>query len=600
MKTKLTCDEIRSDLSALLDGELPEEQRRAVEAHVASCDACRARLDKLSSTRRVLRARPAEAVPDLSHRIVAAVRAESKVIASERRVRLRIAAVAAVVAALVVATSLPGSKTPTRIAEASEIAAQLRRAARDLTSYQANYKIVEYDPASEPRALSASVWYRAPESLRIEVKPHGDGGGQDESLLVANQRAWALREPGSTRTVLHRLPFDGSIALPTDVVMPLDTLADTTAFRVVGTATVAGRDSYHLSLPYRRAVPLVASLEPGGDQRAFHPSDVVDLWLDRATWFPLAFDVRAGFSEDRALWAQRQGLPDEPGALLLNVRALEFSQPATLDPAIFRVPQEGVVSDSAFRAIGSDAVGPDAIPDDTLGLQPYRAGAAGGIRVASYSDGMSWLKVTRSRTGAAPSILKDAPEEVRLSDGRWAYYLPASDTNGRRSALLHAGQTVVVESNLPRADVLTATESIAFGGDRAPAAVERSHSQATRYLGGGGVDIRWSLHPTRLPVGYTRSASVVTRTSESRTVTTYYRRTESEFASSGIKITQSDASAGLLPSAEPAVPVHLRGVDGRWSPDPGRLEWVEGTVYRSVTVPSLDLSTATAIAKSLE
>jgi hypothetical protein len=45
-------------LSALLDGRLADRERDALEAHVASCDACRARLDALHRTRDALRSLP--------------------------------------------------------------------------------------------------------------------------------------------------------------------------------------------------------------------------------------------------------------------------------------------------------------------------------------------------------------------------------------------------------------------------------------------------------------------------------------------------------------------------------------------------------------
>ena len=39
-----TCEAVWPLLSALIDGELSEEERRTVEAHLAVCDECRARL----------------------------------------------------------------------------------------------------------------------------------------------------------------------------------------------------------------------------------------------------------------------------------------------------------------------------------------------------------------------------------------------------------------------------------------------------------------------------------------------------------------------------------------------------------------------------
>ncbi len=43
----MSCDEFNRMAGAYLDGELPEEDRRRFEEHLASCDACRTELDEL-------------------------------------------------------------------------------------------------------------------------------------------------------------------------------------------------------------------------------------------------------------------------------------------------------------------------------------------------------------------------------------------------------------------------------------------------------------------------------------------------------------------------------------------------------------------------
>jgi len=46
-----TCGWVRGRLSRLLDGELPEAQRRAAERHLAGCTACRAEREALRALR---------------------------------------------------------------------------------------------------------------------------------------------------------------------------------------------------------------------------------------------------------------------------------------------------------------------------------------------------------------------------------------------------------------------------------------------------------------------------------------------------------------------------------------------------------------------
>ncbi len=50
-------------LSALLDGELPEDQRRAVEAHLAECEVCRRNLESLRRTMDLVSGLPPRPAP---------------------------------------------------------------------------------------------------------------------------------------------------------------------------------------------------------------------------------------------------------------------------------------------------------------------------------------------------------------------------------------------------------------------------------------------------------------------------------------------------------------------------------------------------------
>jgi anti-sigma factor RsiW len=64
------CRAFDEDLSALLDGELGAERRAEVEAHVAGCPGCAARLAELHAVDGALTALPAPAVaPDLGARL---------------------------------------------------------------------------------------------------------------------------------------------------------------------------------------------------------------------------------------------------------------------------------------------------------------------------------------------------------------------------------------------------------------------------------------------------------------------------------------------------------------------------------------------------
>ena len=65
------CARWAEDLSSDLDGELTDDRRAALAAHLDSCAGCRALAAQLRALHRAVRLRPAELVPDLSERILA-------------------------------------------------------------------------------------------------------------------------------------------------------------------------------------------------------------------------------------------------------------------------------------------------------------------------------------------------------------------------------------------------------------------------------------------------------------------------------------------------------------------------------------------------
>lgn len=88
------CREWRESLGALALGQLPEEERAAIEAHLDGCPGCRAELESLAGVARLLPlANPAHfdsapaAPPSLADRVVATIRAERR---AQRRRRWRL------------------------------------------------------------------------------------------------------------------------------------------------------------------------------------------------------------------------------------------------------------------------------------------------------------------------------------------------------------------------------------------------------------------------------------------------------------------------------------------------------------------------------
>jgi hypothetical protein len=97
----MTHEQLRDRLLDLACGELAPREVREVEEHAAACEACRAELDRMRETRRIMAALPAEPAPPGGERILLAAARE----AAERR-RARRAAPRWLWGAVVAAASL--------------------------------------------------------------------------------------------------------------------------------------------------------------------------------------------------------------------------------------------------------------------------------------------------------------------------------------------------------------------------------------------------------------------------------------------------------------------------------------------------------------
>lgn len=617
------CEEMRGDLSAYIDNELERRRHLEIEEHVALCPSCAREEAALRSVRRLIRIQVVDDVPDLTAKIMARVHPVHEP-QSEWRQRLRVAAVSAAAAALVVlGASLPFGDRGTDTARADEITAEVRAAARRLQSYSASFEIVErgWHPQVPVRRMTADVDFKAPESLRLEVQDETDyptlQWPSNDVTLVATSDRWWIEEPTSCpaealpicaapttwagvierRVVTNRQPFDGMSPLPTDMIVPLETLAGE-GFRVLGRDEVGGRPAYRLQLAYRQAVPLVASLEAGGSWREFHPADRVDLWLDAQTWFPLRYEVIAGNTSDRSLWGTRRGLHDRPGAVLLTVTATGFDEPDSFSAETFQVPRSGILRDGGF--MDGDALGAPS-PGFVAGLDPYREGTtAEGHAVLTFTDGMEYLKLTQRRGRLSQDIFRSG-EELNLGDGAFAYYLPASQELGRRLEIATGERIIQMQTNLSRDTLLQVAGSLDVIGKRAPLSVEKTSGVSLRRIDPRREPPAYALEPSYLPDGYEPAAgSIATSPDGSRTFTVHYRRAEGEFDGAGIRIVQSVPIDFLPPSSEEFVEIELGRTIARWSTERGELEWIDDNVYRSIAVPSADLFTAVRIAEGLD
>lgn len=603
MRAERGCAWAREELSARLDGEASPRDADALDAHLAGCASCRRHARELEDVRRALRVQPAEKVPDLAPAIMR--RLERTAPAAPWRSRIRSATVgAAAAAAILLGASLPWGQSPRDVAAATEITNGVRAAARTLDAYDARFEIVErgWHPDVPERRMTARVRFEAPERFRLEVRdttvyPPGRWPRND-STVIANGHRWWIEETTSCPTaalpacsivarerrgIAGRQPFDGTTALPTDIVVPLETIASSGGFDVSDRETVLGRRAHRIVLDYGRALPLVTSIQAGGSWRTFSADDRVDVWIDAETSFPLRFTV------------SREGRPP-----LLDVRATSFSVPDGFTSGTFSARATGAFKPGGWTEKALSALPEWLAPRDTAGLLPYRSGTtADGKSMLTYVRGMTWLKVSAGRARPVDLGYLLTAEEIETGAG-WLYYQPADASLKRRVELFDSGFHLQLESNLSRAELLRVASSLAATGDKLPSALTTPKGSSVERVSAGAALRRapWALRPAYVPAGYGAAVAVVSRSEREESVSFFFRRSEAEYGG-GIQVTQSTPAGLLTPTSETPFLVPVGDVDARWFPERGVLEWIDGGVHTTVAVPLGDLEAATAVAAGL-
>ena len=246
-----------------MDGEhLSPRVTAALDQHLAGCSTCRAFEQRSYRLREQARFAIAPAVPDLVGPIMAAVERESQVRApartgmrvmrttGERQLRRPLfrtlaPAVAALLVGAIAGSLLVGGPFPEPGGRSAIAAAAVTRgvasAASKLSAYQANFQITEYHFSTDVpvRELSMNVWFEAPERFRLDIADHTsypDAGFTPTDLsLVVNGPTWYSsgpapcqfsRCPQKQTVITHRVPFSSTAPAPTDLILPITSLAD--------------------------------------------------------------------------------------------------------------------------------------------------------------------------------------------------------------------------------------------------------------------------------------------------------------------------------------------------------------------------------------
>lgn len=584
------CLELGPELSAYIDGEA--RSPAAVAEHLTVCSTCRAQEQSLRRVRSVLRVRAADPVPDLGDAILDRVRLDV-----EQRTRkrgwisqLRVAGLAAAVTfLLLIGTSLPWRGTSDDAASASELIRRVRSAAYSLDGYHAVMDVVEtgWHPDVPVRRFEVQVWFDPPERFRLEVAdltvyPNGSWPRNDVTL-VAGPRRWSISEPYSCpvaalpgcsigagterRTVIDRSPFDGATILPTDVAVPLETLSESGRFEVLGREEVNGREALRLALSARDAAPFLDAVQTGGSWARFDPGDPVELLLDARSWFPVGLEARGS-------------------GHTLTIETVTWSE--EVDDGVFAAPDLREGSRSAGWEPSEARSFASLTPSFTAGLEPYRAGTIrDATRVMSFVRGMTWIKVTEGPSLPVPA---DPGEPVAVGS-LTGFYLPGEPGAERKVTIYGRDRSITVSTNLSREPLMEVAASLPLSGLR-PLPFDLLSEAEVRNV--NGVKL-----PEWLPEGFRFSSAQATRGPRGRTVTVRYRPSQVAPTGQIVTITSSSRTDRLFPTSMAAVAVSVGPLSGRWLPEQGRLQWVEGNVLRSVSVGDLPLDVALAIAESL-
>jgi Putative zinc-finger len=647
------CDRARRALSERMDGEhLSPRLAAAVDVHVAGCAACTAFQAGSWKLREAARFEVAPAVPDLVDRIMAGAAREGSprlrllrggrhpAVRSTLSRRLAPVAAALVVGLIVgsIAVGGPWQRPEGTSVNAAEVANGVAAAATRLSAYQARFAITDYHfaPDVPMRDLSMSIAFRAPERFRMDVVDHTvypskDITPTDLELIVAGSSWYSVGPsacpigvcPPKKTVVPNRVPFSSTAPAPTDLILPITSLADANQLHVVGRGTALGRPAVEVRLPFQRAQPLFPFLSLGGSWRPFFAADRVDLWLDARSWFPLRYTVYPAASRERDQWALRFGLPYEPpDTPIFTMTALSVDQQAP-PPGTFRIPptpharsrppQEvplaRVQSITGWRPVTPSQV-------DGLGLYPAVVLPPAPTRNAkpqqtliTYSKGLAWLRVGQAhrwtgRTLYGPVGLQ--AQQLQLSNGGVAYYEPATADHGRRLSIHARNTDLYLETNLPLDKLLSVATSVPVIGEPIPEswAIRKSREGVTERvtLEQAASELPFPLElpdTQRLPTGYTFASSELVHLEHSIAVNVYFQQEDTDLGAGPIRLHEQLATTLPPVSSAHQSAVLVGDATGRWTPERNQLEWVIGGVYFSLDGGGLQLPELLRVAQSL-
>jgi Putative zinc-finger len=604
------CDEATERISYALDGGRDHGDTTAVDAHVAGCPECRRFRDTALRVRQHLRFEVLTDVPDVEPRVQAAIARPAP------RPRLRwLATAAAVLAGIVAGAAFVGLRpTGDPDVAAADLSAPVLSAQTRLDSLVAQLRVTErgWHPDVPVRTYTGRIAYKAPESIAIDLAdrtryPSTAWRPNNITSVVSQTSDWRRgpapcpREsqpsctPPAPRVLgtVDREPFPDDTPAPLDLVVPVRSLVGGGDQSLLGRRRIAGRSAIGVQVTAAQVEPLLSGLVQTGNWREFYPSDRVELWLDRASFVPLDVKVFPARTVERDRWAARRGYADRRRAPVLEVVLADVRLDQDPAPDAFPGPPPGAgLRSLGFRDLPVDQVpvpDPASLPPD---MAPYRAGLVETpngptVAVRTWSDGRAWVQVRLTHEWNGNRLFGDLGDTVRRVDAGAAGIAYVGD-GGRRVALHGAGVDVAVTGTLGQDELLGIATSLGVAGE----AVPPTWMEATSATGAGAVR---ALPGVLAPVSVEGFGPPAIRVDGD--VATY---AYTGAGARGFVLVQTPGTSLAPPVEIDARGVEVRGRTGRYSPDRGELEWVEGTVTFSVRSQTLSLSELLGIAARLE
>jgi hypothetical protein len=605
----MRCETAQVQLSAAMEEALASDVRAEVDAHVAGCPACRSFQRTIDGVRQGLRFEVVGEVPDIASRLSAAV-------AGRPRQRWRpslVAAVAAAVAGVVLGASVVSGTRPgaTPRPVAADMATRMTAAQTRLDALAASVHVVERNWHSRvaERRFEGTLRYRAPESvaLRLDdrtVYPDGGWRRNDTAFVVDGERLWASGPAACPVVALPRCtparpriqvidgrePFAPDAPAPLDFVLPVNAFADafadaTSALVVPGDASVGGRPATRVLATVAQAQPLLAGLHRAGNWRRLHPSDPVELWLDRDALVPLRTVVRVAGGSERRRWAAANGYGgDEPGQAILEIELDDVDVNGRVAGDSFPpAPPAPVVRHLGFSAGGDPPVTARA----GEGLRPHRSGVVLGadrpVHVASWADGRAWVTLRSTTAWTGGRLFGDVGDVVReVTTATGVVYVSVA---GDRVAVHGEGVDLVLSGTVgPDALVAMAASTGVHGLPVPPAWAEAPGTKADAVAAVAGL------------LSYPRSdrGEPAIRVREGAVTQVFTGP-----GSTGFALAQSAGDRLAPPFDLEVIAVRVRGVTGRYSAAAGSLEWVEGGTVVELRSPTMTLDELVAVATAL-